>query len=160
MDAGSFTDIQFMYDDMEMYDIATEVMLDSSSSSEEDGGKRERAPNKDRNFVLAYEQQIVFYFSGPDSVYNEADFERRFQCPRSVFNRVHDAMVGKHPFIHYMDAAKKPGIFPLVKLVGCFCYLAYGDAVDREDENLQIGESTLDPIIKDFTRMMVEEFGG
>ena len=47
-----------------------------------------------------------------------------------------------------------------MKLVGCFRYLAYGDAVDREDENLQIGESTLDPIIKQFTRMVIEEFGG
>ena len=108
MDASSFTDVQFMYDDMEMDEIAIDELMDSSSSSEEEESKRNRAPNKERNFVAAYEQQIAFYFSGPESVYNEADFERRFRCPRSVFNRVHDAMMGKHPFIHYMDAAKNP----------------------------------------------------
>ena len=54
---------------------------------------------------------------------------------------------------------KKNGIYPLVKLVACFRYLSYGGALDREDENLQIGESTLNPIVKLFTRMMVEEFG-
>ena len=92
-------------------------------------------------------------------MYSEADFERPFQVPLSVFNRVHDACMGEHPFIHYQDAAKKMGVFPLVKLVGCFRYLAYGDAVDRDDENLQIGESTLNPIIKLFTRMIVDKFG-
>ena len=163
MDAdNSFTDIQFMVDEMETDEIACNVLFDSSSSEEEDGksNRTGKAPNKDRNFALAYQQVVAFYFSGRESIYSESDFERRFRCPRTVWNRIHDAMMGKDPFVHYVDASKKPGIYPLVKLVACFRYLAYGDALDREDENLQIGESTLNPIVKRFTRMMVAEFGG
>ena len=52
------------------------------------------------------------------------------------------------------------GIFPLVKLTACFRYLAYGDAKDREDENLRVGESTLDFIlVKDFCKLLIKEFG-
>ena len=67
--------------------------------------------------------------------------------------------MGKDPFIHKKDATKKLGIFPLVKLVGCFRFLAYGDAFDREDENLEIGESTLRDFVKLFCKMMKQEFG-
>ena len=164
MDTGNtFADVQFMIDENEMDEMAFNFLFDSSSSEEENEGlsksRSGRAPNKDRDFVLAYQQVVAFYFNGRESVYNEADFERRFRCPRSVFNRIHDRLMGQHPFIHYQDASKKKGIFPLVKLVGCFRYLAYGDAIDREDENLQIGETTLSNIVKDFTKLMVDEFG-
>ena len=161
-DDNSFTDMQFMCDEMEIDDVIIESVFDSSSSEEEQeqSNRSGRAPNKKRDFVSAYQQQISFYFNGRESIYSEKDFERQFRCPRSVFMRVHDALMGKHPFIHYKDATGKLGVFPLVKLVGCFRYIAYGDAVDREDENLQVGESTLDPIIKLFTRMIVDEFGG
>ena len=151
MDADNpFADVQYMMDEMEIDELATDVIFGSSSSSDEEEGtsnRTGRSPNKDRDFTGAYQQQVAFYFNGRESVYSESDFERRFRCPRSVFNRIHDAMMGKDPFVHYFDASKKPGIYPLVKLVACFRYLAYGTALDREDENLQIGESTLDPIV-------------
>jgi Plant transposon protein len=67
--------------------------------------------------------------------------------------------MGQHPFSHYEDATKKPGIFPLVKLVGCFRFLAFGDAYDREDENLHISESSLRVIVREFCALMVKEFG-
>ena len=67
--------------------------------------------------------------------------------------------MARDPFIHKQDATKKMGIFPLTKLVACFRYLCYGSAFDSLDENLQIGESTLEPIVKQFCRLVVEIFG-
>ena len=129
---NSFTDIQFMVDEMETDEITSNVLFDSSSSDEEEGksNRTGKSPNKERNFAMAYQHQIAFYFSGRESIYSKSDFERRFRCPRTVWNRIYDAMMGKDPFVHYVDASKKPGIYPLVKLVACFRYLAYGDALD------------------------------
>jgi Plant transposon protein len=109
--------------------------------------------------VAAYQRVVNNYFNGRESVYSEYDFERRFRVPRSVFNRIHDRLMGTHPFIHYEDATKKKGIYLLVKLVGCFRYLAYGDAFDREDENLHLSASSLRSIVKDFAKIIVREFG-
>ena len=39
--------------------------------------------------------------------------------------------------------AIEDGYFPLVQLGGCFRDVAYGDIHDREDENLDIGESSV-----------------
>ena len=58
----------------------------ASSSDEEDNKSRPwggdsckgKAPNKNRNFHLAYTKLVHDYFNGPDSVYDEEDFERRF----------------------------------------------------------------------------------
>jgi Plant transposon protein len=99
------------------------------------------------------------YFNGRESIYSEVDFERRFRTPRAVLNRIYDAVMGQHPFIHYEDATKKKGIYPLVKLVACFRYLAYGDAYDQEDENLDLSGSALRNIAQQFTKLIVKEFG-
>lgn len=124
------------------------------------GGSRDgRSPNKDRDFQGAYEKVVRDYFNGRDSLYDENDFERRFRVSRSIFTRVHDALMGKDPFIRKMDATKKLGIYPLVKLVGCFRYIGYGDAYDRLDEYLQISESSMNVFCKQFNSLMIKEFG-
>ena len=149
--------------EMEEMDRAAEGAIFSSSSDEEESFARSnregKSPNKKREFLAAYHKVVGDYFNGRDSKYDEKDFERRFRCPRSVFNRIHDAVMGSSIFVHRKDATGKLGIFPLVKLVGCFRYLAYGDAFDREDENLQIGESTLQDYTKVFAKMIVDAFG-
>jgi hypothetical protein len=94
-----------------------------------------------------------------DSVYNKQDFERRFRVPREVFNRIHDKLMGEHPFIHYEDATKKKGTYPLVKLVACFRYIAYSYAYNQEDENLCVSKSALKPMVQDFNRPIVKHFG-
>ena len=105
-----------------------ESMIMETSSEEEDfrfkRKKREKAPNKRRDFHCAYETLVRNYFSRRESVYSEQDFERRFRVPRTIFNRINDALMGRAPFIHYEDATKKKGIYPLVKLVACFRYIA------------------------------------
>jgi hypothetical protein len=123
------------------------------------GSHRGKAPNKNRDFTKAHEQLVANYFSGDQSIYDEDDFERRFRMPRTVFNRLKDGIIGKGPFVLQTDAAKKGGIHPLVRLVACLRKLSYGDTTDREDENLAIGESTLDRDYKIFCQLVVEVFG-
>ena len=99
------------------------------------------------------------YFNGRDSLYDETDFERRFRVSRSIFTRVNEAVMGKDPFIRKMDASKKLGIHPLVKLVACFRFLGYGDAYDRMDEYVQLSESSSSVICEQFNSLIIKEFG-
>ena len=67
--------------------------------------------------------------------------------------------MGKGPFIRKMDASKKLGIHPLVKLVACFRFLGYGDAYDRMDEYVQLSESSSSVICEQFNSLIIKEFG-
>jgi hypothetical protein len=122
--------------------------------------KRKRAPNKERDFVEAHQKLMRDYFNGPESVYDEIDFERRFRISRQIFNRLHDKLVGTDPFIHKRDCFGNLGIHPLVKLVACLRYVSYGDAFDREDENLRLSETSLIKLLPHFCKLVIEEFGG
>ena len=79
--------------------------------------------------------------------------------PRAVFNQIQDAVMGTDPFVQKTDVCGKAGIHPLVKLVACLRFLAYGDSLDREDENLRIAQGTLAPIVKSFCKMIIEHYG-
>jgi hypothetical protein len=79
-------------------------------------------------------------------------------CQELFFFKIHDAIMGQDPFILKEDVTGKKGIHLLVKLVGCLRYLAYGDAFDREDENLGMSESALQEFCKVFAPMIVKEF--
>jgi Plant transposon protein len=162
VDNDTASRLPILYEEMEFDDVLCSMIMDTSSDEEEESFskvKKEKSPNKKRDFAAAYHQVVKNYFNGRESVYSEEDFERRFRVPRTVFNVINDRLMGTHPFIQYTDATKKKGIFPLVKLVGCFRYLAYGDAFDREDENLHMSGSTLRDIVKVFTKLIVKEFG-
>ena len=151
-------DIHILQEEMDFDNDMMEDMFDSSSDDEQ-RIVRNKSANKARDFKLANDLVVNHYFSGRESVYNEEDFERRFRMPRSVFNRIHDALMGRDPFVHYEDATKKLGVYPLVKLVACLRHLAYGDAYDREDENLQMSETTLSQLTKQFSKLIIQEFG-
>lgn len=138
---------------------AGDSMIWDSSSDEEEPEKKKSA-NKKRDFMAAHQQVVSFYFNGRESVYDEKDFERRFRMPRSVFDKIRSKLMGTEPFVHFTDPTGKIGIFPLVKLVACLRYIAYGDAFDRDDENLAIGETTLRNIAKAFCKLMIKVFGG
>jgi Plant transposon protein len=140
--------------------LAVELLDSDEEMGKEQEERKPKAPNKDRDFKAANEQVLKDYFRGPDSIYNERDFERRFRVPRTVFNVVHGRLIGIDPFVHKRDCFGNLGIYPLVKLVACFRYLAYGDSYDREDENLRLAESTLNAIVRSFCKVMIEQFGG
>lgn len=150
-------DIHILQEEMDFDNDVMEGLFDSSS--DEEAKKKEKSPNKQRDFKMANDLLVSQYFSGRESVYSEADFERRFRMPRTVFQRIHDALMGTDPFIHKEDASKKLGLYPLVKLVACLRHLAYGDAYDREDENLQISETALSQLTKSFCRLVIKVFG-
>lgn len=139
----------------------TEVLGDDSSEDENTRGGSQpgKAPNKNRDFIGANQRLMSNYFNGSNSTYDENDFERRFRMPRTIFNRIYNQIVGNSPFVQRFDALKKPGITPLVRLTACLRKLAYGDASDRDDENLEIAESTLDASFKSFNKLMKEKFG-
>ena len=114
------------------------VLFDQEDNEEEQrrswgGSVVGKSPNKLKDFQGVYDRVICDYFNGRDSLYNEIDFERRFQVSQAIFNRIHSAFMGKDPFIRKADATKKLGTYPLVKLVACFRYIAYGDAYDKLD---------------------------
>ena len=104
---------------------------------------------------------VRHYFSGMDSLYTEAQFERRFGAPRSVVSRIYDAVRGHDPFVLKMNrAGLKPGIRPLVRVVAAFRMLVYGDSSDHYDEQLQISETEMSSNLKSFCRVVIAELGG
>jgi hypothetical protein len=139
------------------------AVLESSDEDEEEtqwGGSRPgKAPNKTRDFVRAYERLVSQYFQGVESIYDEGDFERRFRMPRSIFNRIADAIFGEESFVLRQDALGKNGIHPLVRLTACLRLLAYGTPPDSLDENLEISETVASDSLKEFSRIMIQKFG-
>ena len=131
-----------------------------SSSDEEEVNEKVRSPNKSRDFAAAYARVVNNYFNGPESIYDDTDFERRFRMSRRLFNKIHDKVMGLDPFIQKYDKFKKtPGIHPLVKLVCCFRYIGYGTSFDSFDENLAMGEQTVKDTVQAFCRIVIDEFG-
>jgi hypothetical protein len=148
----------------QMRELVGNLFLDSESSDDDSigwgGSVPGKAPNKNRDFLGAYQRLVQNYFSGTNSKFDEKDFERRFRMPREVFNRIAQHIIGKPPFdLRQNPVTKKNGIFPLVRLTACLRRLAYGDAADREDENLEISDSTLTDSLKAFTKLVKHEFG-
>jgi hypothetical protein len=125
------------------------------------GSKPGKAKNKARDFVGAYQRLFKNYFStNPPSVYNETNFERRFRMPRTVFDRIRETIIGKGLFQEKtVNLSGEKGIHPLVRLTACIRRLAYGDSADRDDENLEMAESTINKSLKQFNKLMIQEFG-
>jgi hypothetical protein len=139
--------------------ILEELLSSSDEEADRNRSRVGRAPNKNRDFVAAYTQLVKDYFSGSTSTYNEADFERRFRMPRALFNKINETLMGIHPFVQYHDCIGKIGIHPLVKMVACLRFLAYGDAYDREDENLRLSQSSLRDLVRSFCKLVIVHFG-
>ena len=79
--------------------------------------------------------------------------------PRSIFNRIADAIFGEESFVLRQDALGKNGIHPLVRLTACLRLLAYGTPPDSLDENLEISETVASDSLKEFSRIMIQKFG-
>jgi hypothetical protein len=159
-------------EDKDNEEVLEFLMMELASSSDEEccdedtpkhgGSAVGRAPNKARDFAGAHARLMKDYFNGSDSVYDEADFERRFRVPRALFHRIYQTLVvgQEDPFIQKYDAVGKPGITPLVCLTACFRKIAYGDSCDREDENLRLSQESLRMSVGCFARAMKKHFGG
>jgi len=155
----------FSEDDLEEDKNIAAFLLDLLFSDDEEtskwGGSRPgKAPNKDREFDVAYQRLLHDYFSGPSSKYSEADFERRFRVNRTVFDQLAGAVYGKGRFKMRYDCTGKHGIHPLCRITAVLRAICYGDPFDREDEYLQISETSVDDSVKEFTRLVTEAFRG
>jgi Plant transposon protein len=139
--------------------LLLEDIYDNKPTKKRGGSLPGKATNMHRDFNDAYHRLLLDYFSGVDSVYNEADFQRRFRINRGVFTRIYETLLGKGKFCQRTDALGKQGIHPLVRMVACLRYLAYGSSFDATDEHLRLAESTCCESIKDFCSLLVEEFG-
>jgi hypothetical protein len=146
-----------------LHDFLEAMDEDDEEESGREWGKGSqvgKAPNKARDFEGTYTRLIANYFNGEGSKYDENDFERRFRMPRVVFYRIYGAIFGKGLFVQSkLNFSGKKGIHPLVRLTACLRRLAYGDSADREDENLEMAESTINKSLKDFCKIMKSEFG-
>ena len=157
--ASSEYDWQAEKDDDDIVDMMVTELLSSSDEEEENKAPRSRKKNKDRNFPLAYlTVGVKDYFTGPESIYDEKDFERRFRVPRVIFNCIWEKLEGEAPFVHRTDALGKRGIYPLVRMVACFRHLAYGDGYDREDEYCRMSEDSVQNSVKAFCRLIKKHF--
>lgn len=106
------------------------------------GSKPGKTLNKDRDFLSAYNQLKKDYFDGKGSIYSEKDFEVRFRLKRSIFVKVYHKVEGNIPFTYRENALGKWVIHPLVRTTASLRGLAYGDAYDREDENMRLAKTT------------------
>lgn len=171
MSAGSSTE-----DEEEMLDFARSTtnftmnsilflreLLDNDEEEKRkfgEGSQPGKAANKPRDFDGALQRLVGNYFSGDQSKYNDTDFERRFRMPRSVFSKIWLKIQGKGLFKEStINFSGKKGIHPLVRLTACLRRLAYGDSADRDDENLEMAESTINSSFQQFTKLIKKEFG-
>jgi hypothetical protein len=75
--------------------------------------------------------------------------------PRAVFNKIKEKIIRKGLFREKVaNFSGKKGIHPLVRLTACIRRLAYGDLADRDDENLDMAESTINMSLKQFNKLM------
>ena len=133
-------------------------LLEQHTSTQHGGLPKGKAPNKSRDFDEAYKRLVRNYFDGENSIYEMADFERRFRLPRAVFNQIYNQLYGSGCFTQHYMLDGRPGINPLVRLVACFRKIAYGDADDREDENLCLSESVLHESFEQFLSLIKQHF--
>jgi hypothetical protein len=124
------------------------------------GSYKGKRGNKKRGFDNAHKSVVRDYFSGKDSVYDEKTFETRFRVPRKIFIRIYYACLNTPPFIITQDGLGRPGIHPLVRVVACFRYLAYGTSLDNKDEYLRIAQSTVHHATRIFVQIVKAKFGG
>jgi hypothetical protein len=144
--------------------LAAVAMAEVNDSDDEEeipkwgGSLPGKAPNKNRDFKGAHDRLVKQYFKGLQSTYTEVDFERRFRLPRPVFMRIYDKLHGLEPFVQKSDAFTKiAGITPLVRLVAAHRMLCYGEAADRQDENLEVSESVAHEAMIAYCKLVVQE---
>ncbi|XP_074278554.1 uncharacterized protein LOC141602143 [Silene latifolia] len=113
----------------------------SSSSSSTSSGENARQERRRQKRVATYEAV-------------------RFRMRKSLFLRIVEG-VGAYDrhFQHKPDATGRLGLSPLIKCTAVLCLLAYGDAADRVDEYLRLGESTTKKVLVRFLEAVIHQFG-
>lgn len=126
------------------------------------GSVRGRRANKTWDFDMGLHNIVRDYFGleGAPPVYDEADFERRFRVPRTVFLHVYHAIKNKVGFKQTINATGRRQAHPLQKVVAAFFFIAYGETFDRADEYVRLSRSTVALCTKRLLEFVVKRFSG
>ncbi len=92
--------------------------------------------------------------------YGESQFRRRFRMSSKLFRFIMKE-VGETDiyFSDRMDAIGRRGVSPLQKIVAALRMLCYGEGADRQDEYIQIGQTTARQSCIHFCKAIVMRFG-
>lgn len=159
-------------DDLEMYVMlgaSAEASLRRSFMASADveetrchrkGSIQGRRANKNRDFQAGHESILRDYFgaNGEPSVYDEADFERRFRVPRAVFLKIYDDIKGEPYWAQSVNATGRLQSHPLQKLVSAFRVLAYGESYDRCDEYTRLSKTTINEATNSLIDFIVDTY--
>lgn len=121
--------------------------------------KRKRRRLIQRNFKEAHDRIWNDYLC-PNPLYTEMQFRRRFRMSSRVFLRIqHDLEQNITFFQRKADCTGKEGLSSLQKITAALRMLAYGEAADRQDEYIKIGERSALQSRKAFCKSIVEIYG-
>ena len=124
-----------------------------------EGSSPGKRGNIDRNVREGAERIYRDYFSAA-ATYDNAHFERRYRMPRSVFDRIHIAVVERDGFFRERaDATGKLGASSLQKLTAALRMLAYGASYDSLDEYCRISASSARMCMQRFCKAVCAIFG-
>ncbi|XP_074319248.1 uncharacterized protein LOC141656282 [Silene latifolia] len=120
--------------------------------------------NKERTYIERNREEghvhlFNDYFS-ENPVYPPQMFRRRFRMRKHLFLRIVEG-VGAYDrhFQHKPDATGRLSLSPLIKCTAALRLLAYGEAADRVDEYLRLGESTARKVLVRFLEAVIHQFG-
>ncbi|XP_074301236.1 uncharacterized protein LOC141632586 [Silene latifolia] len=120
--------------------------------------------NKERTYIERNREEgharlFNDYFS-ENPVYPPQMFRRRFRMRKHLFLRIVEG-VGAYDshFQHKPDATGRLSLSPLIKCTKTLRLLAYGEAADRVDEYLRLGESTARKVLVRFLEAVIHQFG-
>jgi hypothetical protein len=124
------------------------------------GSRKGHAPNLRRDFEGGYQRLYHDYFS-ESPVYTDYQFRRRFRMHKNLFLKIVED-VEKHNdyFVHKVDALGKPGLRGIQKITSSIRILAYGGAMDANDEYIRIGESTASKSLYRFCQAVIDLYSG
>ena len=149
-----------LFDDVAAMAADGQVPGFNSPSDDDDGDSHGRVcgPNKKRDFEAAFRRFRRFYFSR-FPVYDERDFDRHFQIPRRIFERINTTLREKLVFVHRLVATGKHGVHPKIRIITTISLLAYGISFDSTDELCKIAANTCPESFLAFITKIKAEFG-
>ncbi|XP_020249037.1 uncharacterized protein LOC109826414 [Asparagus officinalis] len=111
-----------------------------------------------RNRLEGHNRLFQDYFADAPT-YPLYYFRQRFRMRRSLFLRIHDAVVEHDKyFVQKRNGAGQLGLSSLQKITAAMRMLAYGASTDSVDDYVRIGKSTSLESVKRFVRSIINIF--
>ncbi|CAN6310313.1 unnamed protein product [Urochloa humidicola] len=158
MEEEEDNDTNFFADDDEAEAATYNLLVEAESSRTR---RRSNAPPKvirPRDLPSGHRRIKADYF-GPNPVYNETQFRRRFRMHRPLFKRIKEAVKSQDDYFKKKcDATGKEGLSALQKCVASLHILAYGIPADLTDDYVRIADSTARQALQHFCRAIIAVF--